>query len=208
MKKNSKAEETKGKTANGNNEQIINEAGCCEGNCSENDNCSCDETAECIETVDTVETPDLQEELKQKVRQCDEYFRMLQRTAAEFDNYKKRTVREKEALYTSAMSDAVKAFLPVADSIERAREACGSDTEPGVLKDGIELIYRQIKEAMKKLDIQEIKGPGEKFNPELHNAVMYIEDDSYDTNVIAEEFQKGYMYKDRVIRHSMVKVAN
>lgn len=147
-------------------------------------------------------------QLDNKSRQCEEFFDMLQRTAAEFDNYKKRTAREKEALYSEAVSDAVAAFLPVVDSIERAIQACSKESGEQSIKEGVELVNRQIKDVMKRLGVEEIKCVGEEFNPELHNAVMHIDDDSYGHNVIVEEFQKGYKFKDRVIRHSMVKVAN
>lgn len=147
-------------------------------------------------------------QLENKTKECEEYFGRLQRVAAEFDNFKKRTLKEKEALYSEAVCDVVAAFLPVIDSIDRALEACEGNNGEESIKEGIELIKRQISEVMKKLQIEEIKSLGEKFNPELHNAVMHVEDEKYGQNVVVEEFQKGYKYKDKVIRHSMVKVAN
>jgi molecular chaperone GrpE len=133
---------------------------------------------------------------------------MLQRTAAEFDNYKKLTAREKEALYSEALCDAVGAFLPVVDNLDRALDACSKEGSVQTLRDGVELVSRQLKDIMKKLGVEEIKSTGEEFDPQLHNAVMHIEDDAYGHNVVIEEFQKGYRIKDRIIRHSMVKVAN
>jgi len=149
----------------------------------------------------------IREQLDTKVKQCEEYLNKLQRTMAEFDNFKKRTAKEKTEIYTEAVSEAVGAFLPVIDNLERAIQvsdsACGNS-----LKEGIEMVYRQFKEVMKNMGIDEIGGVGEMFDPNLHNAVMHITDESYGENVIVEEFQKGYILKDRVIRHSMVKVAN
>ncbi len=147
--------------------------------------------------------------LEQKSKQCEEYFSMLQRTAAEFDNYKKRTVKEKDVLYNDAVSETVLSMLPVVDNFERAMKAAENDsTTDSSFKEGMELVYRQLKDALKNLGVEEIKSVGETFDPQLHNAVMHIEDDSYDANMVVEEFQKGYVLKDKVIRHSMVKVAN
>jgi len=154
------------------------------------------------------EIENLKKQIDEKSRRCDEYLDLLQRTAAEFDNYKKRTAREKEALYSDAVSDVVKSFLPVLDSVDRALEACSKDSTNQSLAEGIELIGKQIQAVLKNLGVEQIKSVGEQFNPELHNAVMHVEDEAYGQSVVVEEFQKGYVYKERVIRHSMVKVAN
>ncbi|HOP99688.1 MAG TPA: nucleotide exchange factor GrpE [Acetivibrio clariflavus] len=147
-------------------------------------------------------------ELEEKTKKCGEYFERLQRTVAEFDNYKKRTAREKEALYLDATSDVVAAFLPVIDNLERALAAANNTANADSLKEGIELVYRQIQDVLKKLDVEVIEAVGNEFDPNLHNAVSHIEDENYGSNIVVEEFQKGYIYKDKVIRHSMVKVAN
>jgi molecular chaperone GrpE len=147
-------------------------------------------------------------QLDEKVKQCEQYYSMLQRSAAEFDNYKKRTAREKEGLYGEALNDIVSAFLPVADNLERALQACNIGADSDTLKDGVCLVIRQLKDVLKNLGVEEIKTVGEIFNPEKHNAVMHIEDDSVGQNIIVEEFQKGYIFKEKVIRYSMVKVAN
>jgi molecular chaperone GrpE len=133
---------------------------------------------------------------------------MLQRTAAEFDNYKKRTAKEMGSVYNDAAVDIVAAFLPVVDNIERAVQASSKEADAASLKEGIDLVFRQFKEVMAKLGVEEIKSLGEKFDPNLHNAVMHVEDPEYGESVIVEEFQKGYTLKDKVIRYSMVKVAN
>ena len=144
----------------------------------------------------------------EKTKQCEEYFNALQRIAAEFDNYKKRTAREKESLYAEAVSDVVAAFLPVVDSVEKAVSACCEQQEERPIKEGLELINRQVKDVLKRLEVMEIKSLGEDFNPQLHEAVMHVEDEEKGKNIVVEELRKGYVFKDRVIRHSMVKVAN
>lgn len=159
--------------------------------------------ASCCEEVEKTKA-----QLIEKTRQCEEYFNKLQRIAAEFDNYKKRTAKEKEALYLDATSDVVAAFLPVVDNLERALEAAKNTTNADSLKEGIELVYRQIRDVLGKLDVEVIEAVGNEFDPNLHNAVSHIEDEQYGENVVVEEFQKGYICKDKVIRHSMVKVAN
>lgn len=155
-----------------------------------------------------LELDSLKNQLDEKNKQCAEYIDKLQRTAAEFDNYKKRTAKEKEALYSEAQGDAISEFLPVVDNMERALEACGKEGDVQSLREGVEMIYKQLKEIMKNLGVEEIKSRGEKFNPNLHNAVMHIDDDSYGESEIIDEFQKGYKMKDKVLRYSMVKVAN
>ncbi len=197
-------------------ETEVSESSCDAGNnsCNEADDAANNVVDEAANGANEAKTEDEIAELRKAIEtitaERDRYFEALQRTAAEFDNYRKRTAREKEAIYIDALSDTFKAFLPVIDSVERAVLACSAETEADArsLREGIELIYRQIKDVMKNLGVEEIKGVGEQFDPELHNAVMHIEDEAYGQNVIVEEFQKGYRHKDRVIRHSMVKVAN
>ncbi len=135
----------------------------------------------------------------------EEYLDKLMRLTAEFDNYRKRTQKEKESLYNDGMAACATEFLPLADNLERCVAAEG-DYES--LSKGIELILKQLKDILKKISVEEIPAVGEEFNPEVHNAVMHIEDESIDTNTVVEEFQKGYIMKGKVIRHSMVKVAN
>jgi len=165
-------------------------------------------TEQKTEVCDNSEIESLKASLEDKTKQCDEYKDMIQRLAAEFDNYKKRTAREKEALYFDALSDVVSEFLPVIDNIERAIKACKSENTKESMLEGIELINRQVNETLKKLGVMPIECVGKEFDPNLHEAVMHIEDESYEQNVVVEEFQKGYICKDKVIRHSIVKVAN
>ncbi|APM38280.1 nucleotide exchange factor GrpE [Clostridium kluyveri] len=128
----------------------------------------------------------------------------LSRTAAEYDNFRKRTAKEKEAIYSDACRDILKEILPVLDNLERAVEVEGDMDD---LKKGVEMTIRQFNTAFEKLNVEEISTEGE-FDPNIHNAVMHIEDDNYDKNSIVEVFQKGYKREDKIIRYSMVKVAN
>lgn len=153
------------------------------------------------------EIEEFKSKLEEKTRQCEEYMNMVQRTAAEFDNYKKRTTKEKEALSLDVSIDTVSAFLPVVDNLERALKAA-EEMEGNPLKDGVELVMRQLKDCLDKLGVEPIAAVNNSFDPELHNAVMHVTDDSCGDNVIIEEFQKGYIMKGKVVRHSMVKVAN
>lgn len=135
-----------------------------------------------------------------------DYLDRLQRTLAEFDNYRKRTDKEKSAMYDLGLSDTVSAILPVIDNFERALD---SSCEDESYVDGMKLIYKQMLELLCSIGITQIKARGQKFDTNLHDAVMHIEDDKYEENQIVAELQKGYIYKDeKVIRYSMVQVAN
>jgi molecular chaperone GrpE len=147
-------------------------------------------------------------ELEEKGKQCAEYLEKLQRTAADFDNFKKRSIKEKEAIYIDAVSDVVGSFVPVMDNLERALAAMTADSTAQTLKDGVDMVFKQFREAFKNIGVEEIKSVNEKFDPMIHNAVMHVEEETFGTNTVIEEFQKGYVYKEKVIRYSMVKVAN
>ena len=127
------------------------------------------------------------------------------RLAAEYDNYRKRTAKEKENLWTDAKADTVQAFLPVYDNLERALK---QDTADEAYKKGVEMIMSQLKEVFAKLGITEIEAQGKPFDPNLHNAVMHIEDENLGENTVAQVFQAGFMLGEKVIRFAMVQVAN
>ncbi len=154
------------------------------------------------------ELDSVKNELEEKTKQCAEYLDKLQRTVAEYDNFKKRSAKEKEVMYVEAVSDVVGVFIPVLDNIERALQAMPADGSAQALKEGVEMVSKQFKEALKNIGVEEIKAANEQFNPMLHNAVMHVEDGTFGHNTVVEEFQKGYICKDKVIRYSMVKVAN
>jgi len=130
------------------------------------------------------------------------------RTLAEYDNFKKRTQREKEAIYKDSVGDAVTTLLPVLDNFERAMASFDDESKGTEFYKGMEMIFNQTKDAFTKLGVNPIDAVGQEFNPDLHNAVMHIDDDAYGENTVVEEFQKGYTYRESVVRHSMVKVAN
>ena len=133
----------------------------------------------------------------------DKYVRLF----ADFDNYKKRTQKEMLSSYSNGASGVIEELLPVIDNLERAVGAVSEDDDSN-LAQGIQMVYKQLQETLTKLQVKPIPAVGEKFDPNLHNAVMHIEDEELEENVIVEEFLKGYQVKDKVIRHSMVKVAN
>ena len=139
------------------------------------------------------------------MKENDKYYKHLQRTAAEFDNYKKRVSKEKDAIYNLAVGDTVAKYVNVLDNIDRA---LAIETTDDKMKEGISLIKKQMLDIMTSLGCAEIPTVGETFNPEIHDAVMHIESEDYGEQQIVEELRKGYKCGDRVIRHAMVKVAN
>ena len=126
------------------------------------------------------------------------------RVCAEYDNFRKRSAKERDGLYTDAYSDALKEVLPVIDNLERASQY----TEPEKVADGLALIFKSASEMLTKLGVETFGEAGEKFDPNIHNAVMHVEDEEKGENEITDVFQKGYKKGDRIIRHAMVKVAN
>lgn len=146
----------------------------------------------------------LETELEEANRRADELNEKYMRMLAEYDNFRKRSVKEREGVYGDACADVLTAILPVLDNLERA-EACG-DTEG--LSKGLELTLKSFRETLEKLGVHEIESVGQTFDPNLHNAVMHVEDDQYGESEIAEVLMKGYIKGDKVIRYAMVKVAN
>ncbi len=128
------------------------------------------------------------------------------RLTAEYDNYRKRTAKEKDSLYQDAKADTIREFLAVYDNLERAVSTEGDEDSPH--KKGLEMIFHQYQEILKKLGVTEIEAQGAPFDPEKHNAVMHIDDENYGENVVSQVFQAGFMLGDKVIRHAIVQVAN
>ena len=167
-----------------------------------------EETAE--ETSETDESAEAEEAAEDSGKQ-DELEKRYMSLYAEYDNYRKRTQKEKESLYADAVADVTKEFLAVIDNIGRAVETAKSADENSIDKvvEGIELLGRQAGDILTKIGIEEIKAErGEKFDPNLHEAVMHVEDDDLGEQEIAMVFTKGYLYKGKVIRHAVVQVAN
>ena len=125
---------------------------------------------------------------------------------AEYENFRKRAAKEKEGIYSDAASDVIGAVLPVLDNLERALKF--SDEKEGKLYEGLNMTLKSFKEALEKIGVSEIESDGCAFDPNLHNAVMHIEDESYGESVVVETFSKGYRKGDKIIRYAMVKVAN
>lgn len=132
----------------------------------------------------------------------------LKRSMAEFDNFRKRSEKEKATMFDMGARSVAEKLLPVVDNFERAMLATPSEGEGKAFADGIAMIYNQMTKTLEDLGVKPIDCVGKEFDPNLHNAVMHIEDENLGENVVAEELLKGYMYKDSVLRHSMVKVAN
>ena len=146
------------------------------------------------------------EQMEAAARQLETTKDQFTRLAAEYDNYRKRTAKEKESLYQDAKADTIKEFLAVYDNLERAAEAPGGEDDPH--KKGLEMIFAQYKELLKKLGVTEIEAKGRPFDPERHEAVMHIEDENFGENEVAQVFQAGFVLGDRVVRHAVVQVAN
>lgn len=130
------------------------------------------------------------------------------RTFAEFDNFRKRSEKEKSAMYEIGAKDIVEKILPVVDNFERGLATVKEEDMNEPFVDGMNKIYKQLMTTLEEAGVKPIEAVGTEFNPDFHNAVMHVEDDELGENIVAEELQKGYMYRDTVVRHSMVKVAN
>ena len=130
----------------------------------------------------------------------DKYVRLV----AEYDNFRKRTAKERSSAYTEAYADAVKDILPIGDVLARAT----AFTDPEAVSKGMAMVLKSFDDALKKMGLTEIEAQGQTFDPERHNAVLHVEDENFGENEVVEVLQKGYMYGDRVIRYAMVKVAN
>lgn len=144
-------------------------------------------------------------ELKKMVEKCEELQDKYMRLAAEYDNFRKRSAKEKENVYSDAFAKAVSGILPIIDNIERAASFATDDSE---MSKGVLMLKKQSLDALEKMGVKAMESDGAEFNPELHNAVMHEEDDSENKNIVSETFQKGYLYGDKVVRHAMVKVLN
>lgn len=182
-----------------NTEEIQNEAVNTADEVSESEKNAC-------ETEEKTEEETLEEKLIKAEEQVKEAQDKWLRQLAEFENFRKRTNQEKQGMYNNGVRDTIEKFLPVVDNFERA-VAATEDKESSTYK-GIEMILKQMLEVMTSVGVEEIPAEGEPFDPNVHAAVMHIEDESCDENVVVEVFQKGYRHGEKVIRPAMVKVAN
>ena len=151
---------------------------------------------------------DKKDKKDQKDQQIEELTDRYKRTMAEFDNYRKRTEKEKTAMYEIGAREVINKILPVVDNFERGLATIPEADRSNPIAEGMDKIYKQLTKTLEDMGVKEIEAEGIEFNPDFHNAVMHVEDDSLGENIVAEVLQKGYTYKDSVVRHSMVKVAN
>lgn len=143
-----------------------------------------------------------------KDEKIEELTDRLTRQMAEFDNFRKRTEKEKSQMYEIGAKDIIEKILPVVDNFERGIAAVPEDEKSNPFAEGMEKIYKQLMTTLEEVGVKPIEAVGKEFDPDFHNAVMHVEDEELGENIITEEFQKGYLYRESVVRHSMVKVAN
>ena len=170
-----------------------------------------DEEVEEVEESENKDTKKLfgrKNKKEKKDEKIEELTDRLTRQMAEFDNFRKRTEKEKSQMYEIGARDIIEKILPVVDNFERGIAAIPEEEKSSPFAEGIEKIYKQFMSTLEEVGVKPIEAVGQEFNPDFHNAVMHVEDEEMEENVIIEEFQKGYTYRESVVRHSMVKVAN
>lgn len=145
------------------------------------------------------------DKLKEQVEELND---KLIRQMAEFDNFRKRTEKEKDQMFETGARSVIEKILPVIDNFERGFQAVEKEDEEDSFTQGMRMVYKQLMDELDKMEVKPIEAAGKEFDPNLHNAVMHIDDESLGENIVAEELQKGYTYRGSVVRHSMVKVAN
>lgn len=148
------------------------------------------------------------EKKDKKELQIEELTDKLKRSMAEFDNYRKRTEKEKSAMYEIGAKDIIERILPVIDNFERGLAAIPEEEQKSKFAEGMDMVYKQLLSTLEEAGVKPIESVGKEFDLNLHNAVMHVEDEECGENMVIEEFQKGYTYRESVVRHSMVKVAN
>lgn len=171
-----------------------------------------DEQKDSVSDKDTGAKTSGREKKKRKKDKKDEKIEELNdrllRNMAEFENFRNRSEKEKTAMFEIGAKSVVEKILPVIDNFERGLDAVSEEEKENAFVKGMEAVYKQFSTALEEIGVVPIEAVGKEFDPNLHNAVMHDEDDSMEANTVSEEFQKGYMYKDSVVRHSMVKVVN
>lgn len=146
-----------------------------------------------------------QDALKEKIEELED---RVKRQMAEFDNFRKRSEKEKTMMFETGAKSVIEKILPVVDNFERGLASVSAEEKDGGFAQGMEMIYKQLMTELEKMEVKPIPAVGEEFNPDFHNAVMQVESEEYETGVIAQELQKGYTYRDSVVRHSMVAVVS
>ena len=143
-----------------------------------------------------------------KDEKIEELTDRLARQMAEFDNFRKRTDKEKSQMYEVGAKDIIEKILPVVDNFERGLDAVKEEDKEDPFVQGMEKVYKHLMTTLEEIEVKPIEAVGKEFDPNFHNAVMHVDDENFGENIVAEEFQKGYTYRDSIVRHSMVKVAN
>ena len=194
-------------------EDSVKEAETTEDTASETEEKDTEETAEETEGSSKEDSDDnkkgfFKKKKDKKDEQIEDLTDRLRRQMAEFENFRKRTEKEKSQMFDMGAKTIVEKVLPVIDNFERGLKSIPEDQKGGPVASGMEMIYKQLITVLSDLGVTPIEAVGQEFDPNLHNAVMHAEDEGLGENIVAEEFQKGYKYKDTVLRHSMVKVAN
>lgn len=146
-----------------------------------------------------------QDKLKEQLAELND---KVVRQMAEFDNYRKRTEKEKQAMFETGARSVIEKLLPIVDNFERGLAGLKEGEEHTAFEEGMLMVYKQLMTELEKLEVKPLDAAGKEFDPNLHNAVMHVDDESLGENIVVEELQKGYTYRDTVVRHSMVKVAN
>ena len=170
-----------------------------------------EEAADASDASETDEAPKkgfFKKKKDKKDTQIEELTDRVQRQMAEFDNFRKRTEKEKAAMFEVGAKSVVEKILPTVDNFERGLASVSEEQKEEPFVQGMEKVYRQLIASLEAIGVKQIEAVGQEFNPNFHNAVMHVDDEEAGDNIIVEEFQKGYMYRDTVVRHSMVKVAN
>ena len=148
------------------------------------------------------------EKKDKKDEKIEELTDRLTRQMAEFDNFRKRTDKEKSQMYEVGAKDIIEKILPVVDNLERGLDAVKEEDKEDPFVQGMEKVYKHLMTTLEEIEVKPIEAVGKEFDPNFHNAVMHVDDENFGENIVAEEFQKGYTYRDSIVRHSMVKVAN
>lgn len=186
----------------------------------EDDIVEVEETVSDVTSDDVIDTDDKQKksgklfknikskEVDAKDQKIEELTDRMVRTMAEFDNFRKRSDKEKGQMFDLGSKNVIEKLLPVVDNFERGLGAVTEDEKNSAFVKGIEMIYKQLITVLEEIGVKPIDAVGKEFDPNLHNAVMHGEDETLEANIVSDEFQKGYMYHDMVVRHSMVKVVN
>ncbi|HIR88923.1 MAG TPA: nucleotide exchange factor GrpE [Candidatus Fimimorpha faecalis] len=167
-----------------------------------------EETAEAEETAKKSFFKKKEKKKDKKDIQIEELTDRLKRTMAEFDNFRKRTEKEKSAMFDMGAKTIVEKILPIVDNFERGLAAVPEENKEDAFVDGMDKVYKQLMKTLEEAGVKPIEAVGKEFDPNFHNAVMHVENEELGENVVAAEFQKGYTYKETVVRHSMVQVAN